>query len=134
MSFKDKTLAQILVLAVAGVLLSMSTVSIFSMGVGMDGTMSDCPLMPGMNVCPMSPLEHIATLQSLFTVIPQQQDVLLALLLAATFLALAGIYRPKILLVFKKPPASFYRYRNRTIPGLFQELFSSGILNTKLYS
>ena len=119
-------------------LLYMSLFGIFNMNMSMtmDGQTSDCPLMLGMNICPMTPFEHVAFMQNFFTNIPQQQDMTLALILAVSFLAIAGLAWLKQLVI---PPDRFrsagYFYRNRHIPiqGLLQHLFSQGILNPKLY-
>jgi hypothetical protein len=116
--------------------LFMSMFGVFhsAMSMGMDGKMSDCPFMPGMNVCPMSPLEHVSLMQGVFSNIPQQQDATLTLILFITFVAITGFIWFRQLFV---PPDRFrakgYFYRNRhfSIPRLLQGLFSTGILNPK---
>ena len=109
-----------------------------TMSMGPDGsmTMTDCN-MPGMTaICNMNPLEHIAMWQSMFTTTLQQNGFdLLVLLLAAFTLALVWtrLLRPQLqpekVLTF-----STIRSRGVSLPSpLFQELFSSGILNPKLF-
>jgi hypothetical protein len=116
-------------------LLSMSMFGVFhyGMSMSMDGTMSNCPFMPGMNVCPMTPLEHVSFMQSFFTNIPPLQDPALALILAIAFVALVSVvwfrefFTPDPL----RSSGYFYRYRNSSLPNLIQELFARGILNPK---
>lgn len=94
--------------------------------------------MPGMTAVlyQMNPLEHIATWQSMFTVIPSQSDILslLAALLALVAGALFSIYQsiapPKI-----RIPQSQFLYSKRYIPigNSLQEAFSNGILHPKIF-
>lgn len=120
-----------------GTFLFMSLFGIFqsAMGMSMDGKMSDCPFMPGMNVCPMSPLEHMTFMQSFFTNIPQQENPLLALLFSLAFIAFVSVTWFKRF--FSPPDPSqralqhFYRQRSFSILRVLQELFSQGILNPK---
>ena len=117
--------------------LVMNLFGIFHSGMTMsaDGKMSDCPFMPGMNVCPMSPLEHVSYMHDLFTNVPQQQNPMLAFLLLLMGLALVAVvwlrnlYTPPNLT--SRSQLYFYRQRSLSIPLLFQELFSNGILNPK---
>ena len=119
-------------------LLSMSVFGVFhsTMVMPMDGKMSDCPFMPGMNVCPMTPFEHVSLMQNFFTNIPQQQDMTLALILAISFVAATGLIWLRQLFI---PPdrcrsvGYFYRNRYFSIQRLLLQLFSNGILNPKLY-
>lgn len=110
-----------------------------TMNMGPDGsmTMSNCPFMSGQAVvCNMSPLEHIAAWQSMFaTTLQQNGSDLLALFLAALALALVWtrLLRPKL---EPEPAPAFSSIRRREISlpsPLFQELFSSGILNPKVF-
>ena len=119
-------------------LLYLSMFGIFHMGMAMsmDGQMSDCPFMLGMNICPMTPFEHVSFVHDFFTNIPQQQDMILALILAVSFVAATGLIWLRQLFT---PPDRFrsigYFYRNRyfSIQRLLQQLFSNGILNPKPY-
>lgn len=120
-----------------GTFLFMSLFGMFhsAMSMSMDGKMSDCPFMPGMNVCPMSPLEHVSFMQSFFTNIPQQENPLLALLFSLAFVAFVSVTWFKR---FFSPPdpnlralQHLYRQRSFSILRLLQELFSQGILNPK---
>lgn len=110
-----------------------------TMNMGSDGstTMSNCPFMSGQAVvCNMNPLEHIAAWQSMFvTTLQQNGSDLLALFLAALALALVWtrLLRPKFL---PEPALAFSVIRSRELAlpsSLFQELFSNGILNPKLF-
>lgn len=109
-----------------------------SMAMGEDGnmTMSNCPFMSGQAVvCNMDPLEHIAAWQSMFTGIPSQTgSTLILLLLAALALAFlwAHLWRPSIDRTYV--PFRFFVQRDYIPPvSPLQELFSSGILNPKLF-
>ena len=93
--------------------------------------MSDC-YMPGMTaLCSMTPLEHVASQQSMFTSI-QTESLVLTLLLLVLFVASAAWMKQ-----IHSPPArrggTAFRRRSEYIPFAtqLQELFSSGILNPK---
>jgi len=113
-------------------------VSHSTMNMGPDGnmTMSNCPFMSGQAVvCNMNPLEHISAWQSMFvTILQQNSSDLLVLLLAALALTLVWtrLLRPK----FEPEPQLAFAIACREHylpPPLLQELFSSGILNPKLF-
>jgi hypothetical protein len=135
-SFAESAKNSFLALGI-GTFLFMSLFGMFhsAMSMSMDGKMSDCPFMPGMNVCPMSPIEHVSFMQSFFTNIPQEENPLLALLFSLAFVAIVGLVWSKKL--FSPPDPNlkalqyFYRQRSYSILRLLQELFSQGILNPK---
>ena len=117
-----------------------SSVGIFSPDMAMisDGQMSSkCPFMPGMaSLCQMNPLEHIAAWQSMFAAIPNQHDVLTTLLLLlasfafSLFLTRKANYPP----IISDSKAQFvYNWTRTPITNPLQELFSSGILNSKIF-
>lgn len=113
---------------------SMFGIFHYSMAMSMDGTMSDCAGMPGMNVCPMTPFEHVSFMQNFFSNIPPQQDMTLALILAIGFVALTSFAWFRQSLIPSDSLRSigyFYRNKQYSIVRLFQELFSLGILNPK---
>lgn len=130
----------VLILGLAAFLsLGVFCMSHSTMNMGPDGsmTMSNCPFMSGQAVvCNMNPLEHIAAWQSMFvTTLQQNGSDLLALFFAALALMLIGarLLRPKLqpetALAF-----SIIRSREVSLPlPLFQELFSNGILNPKVF-
>lgn len=112
-------------------------ISLFHMSMGMDmsGGMTDCPFMSHEEViCPMSLVDHIGAWQSVFlAVVPA-----LTLLLAATSIAvLVAAIAPNLLKKSRHIPAPSCRlFRARTYTFSYrpyQELFSSGILNPKLF-
>lgn len=107
-----------------------------NMKMQMDGSMSSNCFMPGMTaaLCQMNPLEHIASWQSMFTMLPSQNDIVsLLLLLLTSLLGLAWIGRIPI----RAPSpriSTAQRFRREPFPpNPLQELFSSGILNPKLF-
>ena len=115
--------------------------SLFGLSLGMstqsNGKMSDCPF--GNNtasICTMSPLEHIAAWQSFFSTLPLKEKMSLIFSLVA--FALALFLLPKFFQQFLKYNNLFYLQRYRYlrkdfIPNPLQELFSSGILNPKIF-
>ncbi len=108
----------------------------FGMDTGMNGVMSRCPFADGMSVCNMSPFEHIAAWQSMFTSLPRQQQYIgsLLLLLLVSFLVVTwirNIYPPSKNLLRQ---FLYTRHKEYTPRGSFlQEAFSNGILNPKIY-
>lgn len=107
----------------------------FGMDMGMSGMMFHCPFANGMSLCDMSPFEHMATWQSMFTSLPRQQDIgSLFLLLLVCFLLFAWKR-------YRYPPSKnlvrqflYVRYKEYIPLGNFlQEAFSKGILNPKLF-
>ena len=96
-------------------------------------SMPGCSLMGMTAICQMNPLEHIGMWQGLLAFLPQTQD-LLALLLSLLVLAF-GLSWLRLL------PRSIQRVRLRPylrksyVPPShpLQELFSSGILNSKVF-
>lgn len=110
--------------------------TVTSMGSG-GMALSNCLFMSEQAaVCDMSPLEHIAAWQSMVTTVPQQNGLgLLMLLLAALTLAFvwASWYWPKF---ERKPQLRLSTVAQRETyppPPLYQDLFSSGILNPKVF-
>ena len=107
----------------------------FGMTMSASGSMADCPFMPGMNMCPMSPVEHAAFMQSFLTGVPQLENPILMFLLAISLLALGSVawlrklYSPPETILETK--LYFYRQRYFPILRFFQELFSNGILNPR---
>ena len=138
MTLCSKGVARIALFLSVASLLYMTLFGAFhlSHAMGTDGKMDTCPLMPGMNICPMSPLGHASLMQSLLTNIPQQQDLTLALL-GLVFITIIGLvwcrrfYQP--LAEHEKPPAYFYYQRHAHVETILQNLFSKGILNPKLF-
>ena len=140
MSVFTKTSKIILVFSVAALLLAGSFGLPhlgMTMEMDMDGnmTMSDC-YMPGMTViCNMTPLEHIAGWQSIFTSVPAQNSVSILLLLIAAvvigFTWITQMHSPPVdrqrLLVYSRQREYF------PLHSQLQELFSQGILNPKLF-
>ncbi len=129
----------ILTLTIAAFLLGVSGVAHFGMSMKMDADghmeMSDC-YIPGMTaVCHMTPLQHVANWNALFVGVLTGSGTLLFLLLVLAILG--GITWIK----FALPPPKdrqktfLYNRRRKHIPRHFalQELFSQGILNTKVF-
>ena len=126
------TLALITVL-----MMSFLGISHMGMTMGADGKMTQapCPFMNGSGICNMSPLEHIAMWQSLFTSTLQQFNPVLQLLLLIVSIALGFSWRRYLYPPPDNVHKQFRRYsRCDQIPTSFlQELFSQGILNPKLF-
>lgn len=101
------------------------------MSMDMEGTMTDCPFMPGVSICSMSPLEMIAASQSFLSTVTLGQDSALLLLISV---ALVLSISPN----FLAPPKVSIRYRfpkqkQRPLFNFLVEAFSNGILNPKLF-
>lgn len=103
------------------------------MSMDMEGNMTDCPFMPGVSICNMSPLEMIAASQSFLQNVSLQNDLflILSLLLAvagtvvfARFFSPPDLFAVRHLAPKQSPPVSY---------NFLQEAFSNGILNPKLY-
>ena len=99
-----------------------------------DGIMQPCPFMDNTaSICNMSPLEHVAQWQQMFTMTFQDSVSTALLLLLSALIVFAFI---GVLPVPKRPPVrlsfSRYRYRERIFDPM-RVLFSRGILNPKLY-
>lgn len=131
----DVTKIAVALTIVAFFLAGFAGTSHASMTMQADGQMTDCPLLPGVFICTMTPLGMIAASQYLLASFPQQKDsvVLLIALLLAT---LARVRVWKLLV-----PLWPTRERAVSMPcpvyiplaNPLQEIFSSGILNPKPY-
>lgn len=88
----------------------------------MDHGMSSCPFMPGeMSVCPMNILDHLSSWEEIFT-----SSLAEMLSFIVVVIATIGIW-----FVAREPEGPPGYHRRYPIPPLFQQLFSSGILNPK---
>ena len=96
----------------------------------------DCVFMEhGYSICHMNPIDHIGAWQEMFTALPAQMGILLALLM----IVVAIVYLRHILTSSGVPPESVGRLYVRAHPEskLFDFLitfFSRGILHPRLYS
>mgnify|MGYP001567940350 CR=1 FL=1 len=135
----SRTAKTLLILSlVAFLLFGFFGLSHSSMAMGADGNMimSNCPFMSGqVAACKMDILEHIATWQSMFTgILSHTGSTLMLMLVAALALAFlwAHLRWPPTNRVFASTRLLVRREYVPPAPSL-QELFSSGILNPKLY-
>ena len=129
-----------IVMAIAAwTLVSVFSLPHFTMNMSMDAdgnmSMMDC-YMPGMTaVCTMSPLEHIARWQGMFASTPAQSLTLSLLLLVLAvvlgFICIKQTHSPPLAL--QKARLSPRRRKYVPLHSSLQELFSSGILNPKLF-
>ncbi len=100
----------------------------------MDGK-ANCPFGGhSMAICQMNPMEHIQEWQSMFTMLPAQNTLLLLFVLFA-FLFIRKLYSR---FSIPEPPLSYPDNRaaysqSFQIFDPLQELFSSGILNPKVF-
>jgi len=102
---------------------------------GMDSSMnSNCPFMPGMTaLCNMGPLEHLAAWQGMFASLPFQNPILFLLLILCAFSLVWNLWKE-----FHPPDRGrvflHLLHRRNILPApALQELFSSGILNPKVF-
>lgn len=99
------------------------------------GQMGPCPFMPGVVICNMTPLQHMVAAQSLFNVLPQQNDILslLMIFLAAMIIA-ALLFRKKSTPVQSLQTRRFVvRSEYVPFPLALQEAFSNGIVHSKAF-
>jgi hypothetical protein len=111
--------------------------SLFHMSMGMDmsGGMSDCPFVSHEEViCPMNLADHIGAWKSVFLSVVPAITLLLAV---GGIVGLMVSVAPNLLrrLQYTSPPTlKWLQFRTYTFYyRAFQDLFSSGILNPKLY-
>lgn len=129
--------SQILNLKIAFALLLASLLLVGSLGVShagmsmnMDGNMSDCPFMPGVSICSMSPIEMIAASQSFLSNITLNQDPFLLLVSVALILTVfPQFFSPPKLSLSHKP----IKRKLIVLSSFLEEAFSDGILNPKLF-
>ncbi len=128
-------LARIVTLFGVVSLLLIGSSGIFHSGMDMQSgkAMGNCPFMPGMTaLCNMSPLEHVAAWQSMFTTTAAESALTLILLLI--FAAIVFVYslrrelypEPRAPLLYRKLAVVLCR-------SPLQEAFSNGILNPKVF-
>lgn len=102
-----------------------------SMNMNHDGGMTDCPFMPGVTICSMSPFEVISASQSFLSDIALQKDIALLLLL------ISGAFVSYALFKFFSPPRDLHAFRiiskHSKQTNFLLEAFSSGLLNPKLF-
>lgn len=120
-------------LVVAIVLTSFLGAAHLGMDSGMGGQMGPCPLMPGVAICNMTPLQHMAAAQSMFTTLPHSSDIFsLLLLLLASVLAAAVLSK-----TFLAPPRSAaprFVSRREDVPfSPILEAFSNGVIHSKAF-
>ena len=113
------------------IFLAMSFWGLYSMPMDEQGGMADCPFTIGSaSLCQMSLNEHITKWQRLFTVVPEKNLLLSALILLTILcMALFSIIpniRDKLLSYRNKPEIKLYNY--------LLIVFSQGILNPHIYA
>lgn len=105
-------------------------VSHAGMSMNMDDNMSDCPFMPGVSICSMSPIEMIAASQSFLSNITLNQDPFLLLVSVALIItAFPQFFSPPKLSLRHKPIKKRLVVRS----SFLEDAFSNGILNPKLF-
>lgn len=97
--------------------------------------MSFCPMMLGPAICTMSPIQHIASWQNIFTGIPQNTALLVSLILSALSMAISWLWTRLWHFSLEERAQPYGRHPSTdAVPTPFlQELFSSGILNPKVF-
>ena len=131
MSGRIFSLKGLLTLILASLLLAGSLgISHHGMSMDMDGNMSDCPFMPGVSICSMSPIEMIAASQSFLSNITLNQDPFLLLVSVALILTVfPQFFSPPKLSLRHKPIKRKLIVRS----SFLEDAFSDGILNPKLF-
>lgn len=109
-------------------------VSHFGMGTKMmGGQMGPCPLMPGVAICNMTPLQHIAAAQTMFNTLPQQNNILLLLLMLLASIITAAVLSRSFLSPPKTVLPRFVPRQEYVSFSPLQEAFSNGILHSKVF-
>lgn len=128
--FISVTLAVFLAVSIAGVVAIGSDI-------GPHGVASHCPFMPGMNsLCPMNPLAHLTTWQSMFSATFNTTDLIELVMLSITLVGLSVLLVRRIRLL---PPLSVLKpipiYRQKHVAFLdpLREALALGILHPKVY-
>ena len=107
----------------------------FSMTTEFYGKMSDCPFMGVIALCQMTPLEHLASWQTMFKTLPyQQKGIFFVLILFIILFSLSwlGIFiLKKDLLEYRFQFIS--RFHNATFRTALEEAFSNGIVHPKIF-
>lgn len=118
-------------------LFAITTLSVFygTMAIDSHGNMAPCPLMANIaSLCRMNAIEHLSSLQSLFTATTPTTALLL---LAAALLLIISISSSKNLEeAHSEKIASLFINRRNHDALIFNPLrlaFSTGILNPKIY-
>ncbi len=132
-NFRKIALSLVIILLMMSAFLGIlhgGTTSIMQMG-----GQETCPFMPGVVICNMTPLQHIAAAQAMFNALPLPAVNFSSLLLL--LFALAVGFSPFLRQSLFPPAESSIRpVSNRArIPthNALQELFASGILNPKVF-
>lgn len=130
-----RQIASAVVCVVVGYLFaSFIGVSHIGMGQEMNGQTVRCPFMPGIAICNMTPMQHIAAAQSVFNSLVQLDFstfvlLLLAFLIAATISRRWPAQRPRVI-----PLPVFVKAQTYASPRFaLQEAYARGILNPKLF-
>ena len=136
----DKKFRKILFILTAISFLWIGTFGLLSMGqMKTNGTISGCLFSSGqMELCSMSFSDHITLWQSLFTGVPKNTGLLFILTLVIVLLFSVVILWQNPFFEFSKRITFRFRiyikqhYRTRF--NFLKEVFSQGILNSKIYS
>lgn len=127
------TIQRVLIVLAAACLLSASFLGIAysNMNMSKAGDMPGCPFMGEAGICRMTPFEHVAAWQNMFTSTPQPFAALTLLMLIALF-ALGRHFR---YLVPKRKPEHRTAYSPPREIGVFDPLklaFARGIIHPKI--
>lgn len=125
-------------------LLAFVTLSTFGLGhmsgmeANKDGNMEGCIFTGKTMLCEMGIVEHISLWQSMFTAMPQESLMLLALLilLVAVIFVTKNILVPPRLFSSEALTKQLYLKEHPDLPlfNPLKEAFSQGILNPKIYN
>lgn len=111
------------------------TSSHLGMDMQIERTQGLCPFLPGVVICNMTPLQHIAAAQNMFNTLPQDKDffALLILFLAAA-VAVNLLHQKKLLFPPVIPRIGFVlRSEDTLLFRLLQEAFSNGVIHSKAF-
>lgn len=107
-TFKNSVVPMLLIASLFGVFFYFFFMN-FGMAMNPDGSMGHCPFMSSGAICTMTFQEHMNTLQTMFTAVPQKLTTTAGLILLAFYMAFATLVFRRLLLKYTR--LLFFDYR-----------------------
>ncbi len=123
---------------IVAIVMTMLLAGVFGLGhLGMNtatgGSAGPCPFMPGVAICNMTAIQHIAAAQNMFTSLPGERNILSALLLIALAFLVSSFARQIVSPSQERALVSIaLRLHTRGYNSL-QTAYARGILNAKVF-
>ncbi len=109
--------------------------SVAHMKMDINGQMTDCPAVPGVAICNMTPQQHIAAAQIMLTALAQSSDFLSMMLLLMLGLLIIAThnYHRRTGTFSPTPEPRRSRVEVPVVISALQIAFARGILNPKVF-